>query len=230
MGEYEPNDSRNVTGAGNKLGQNEGNPNTNQGGQHWQQSASSTQPGAPIAADHQQGHGQDPGMRSQAVGQDRGQQQASQSSGGQQQQFQQGGGQMGGASVSSSGSGGATGNQAGGQTGGGSGYQASAAGGLGQQGGQQAGGASRFAGQIREHMEVIGADGVHLGTVDHVDGDRIKLTRRDSGAGYEGGQHTGHHHYLPLGLVAEIEGDRVRLSANADVAYGMEEEEGGQDT
>ena len=34
---------------------------------------------------------------------------------------------------------------------------------------------------IREHMEVIGADGVHLGTVDHVEDDRIKLTRADSG-------------------------------------------------
>ncbi|HET9628827.1 MAG TPA: DUF2171 domain-containing protein [Novosphingobium sp.] len=92
---------------------------------------------------------------------------------------------------------------------------------------QDSGSSSRFAGQIREHMEVIGADGVHLGTVDHVDGDRIKLTRRDSGAGFEEGQHSGHHHYLSLGLVAGIEGDRVRLSANADVAYGMEEEEGG---
>ena len=32
---------------------------------------------------------------------------------------------------------------------------------------------------IREHMEVIGADGVHVGTVDSVDGDRIKLTKSD---------------------------------------------------
>ena len=30
---------------------------------------------------------------------------------------------------------------------------------------------------IKEHMEVIGADGVHVGTVDHIDGDRIKLTK-----------------------------------------------------
>ena len=30
---------------------------------------------------------------------------------------------------------------------------------------------------VREHMEVIGADGVHLGTVDQVEGDRIKLTK-----------------------------------------------------
>jgi len=33
---------------------------------------------------------------------------------------------------------------------------------------------------ISEHMEVIGADGVHVGTVDHVDGDRIKLTKKDA--------------------------------------------------
>ena len=32
---------------------------------------------------------------------------------------------------------------------------------------------------IREHMDVIGADGVHVGTVDKVEGDRIKLTKAD---------------------------------------------------
>jgi hypothetical protein len=74
---------------------------------------------------------------------------------------------------------------------------------------------------IKEHMEVIGADGVHVGTVDRVDGERIKLTRKDSG---EGG-HEGHHHYISLGLVAEVEGDQVRLSANAAVAVTFEEEE-----
>ena len=35
---------------------------------------------------------------------------------------------------------------------------------------------------IREHMEVIGADGVHIGTVDRVEDDRIKLVRADSGS------------------------------------------------
>ena len=74
---------------------------------------------------------------------------------------------------------------------------------------------------IREHMDVIGADGVHVGTVDKVDGDRIKLTKADSGAG----SHEGHHHYISLGLVADVEGDKVRLSANADVAVTFEEEE-----
>ena len=81
--------------------------------------------------------------------------------------------------------------------------------------------------QIREHMEVIGADGVHVGTVDHVDGDRIKLTKADSGAGFEGGSHQGHHHYISKGLIADIECDKVRLSANADVAVTFEEEEKG---
>lgn len=82
--------------------------------------------------------------------------------------------------------------------------------------------------QIREHMEVIGADGVHVGTVDHVDGDRIKLTKKDSGAQVEGGQgaHQGHHHYISVGLVAGVEGDKVRLSATGANAVQFEEEEG----
>jgi hypothetical protein len=77
---------------------------------------------------------------------------------------------------------------------------------------------------IKEHMEVIGADGVHVGKVDRVEGKRIKLTKADSGEG----KHKGHHHYIELGLVAGVEGDKVRLSANADVAVTMEEEEKGQ--
>ena len=77
---------------------------------------------------------------------------------------------------------------------------------------------------IREHMDVIGADGVHVGTVDHIQGDRIKLTKKDSGEG----SHEGHHHFISRGLVADIEGDQVRLSANADVAVTLEEEEAGR--
>ena len=77
---------------------------------------------------------------------------------------------------------------------------------------------------IREHMEVIGADGVHLGTVDRVEDNRIKLIRADSGVGHEQ-----HHHFIPKGLVAEVEGDTVRLSATGDVAADLfEQEESGQ--
>jgi hypothetical protein len=73
---------------------------------------------------------------------------------------------------------------------------------------------------IREHMEVIGADGVHIGTVDRLEDNRIKLVRADSGVA-----HTDHHHYIPRGLVAEVEGDKVRLTARADVVADLFEEE-----
>ena len=71
---------------------------------------------------------------------------------------------------------------------------------------------------IKEHAAVIGADGVHVGTVDHVQGDQIKLTKQDSS--------NEKHHYIPLALVAEIEDGTVRLSANADVAVTFESEAG----
>jgi hypothetical protein len=75
--------------------------------------------------------------------------------------------------------------------------------------------------KIKEHMEVIGADGVHVGKVDRVEGNRIKLTTADSGEG----KHQGHHHFIELGLVADVEGQKVRLSANAAVAVTLEEEQ-----
>jgi hypothetical protein len=74
--------------------------------------------------------------------------------------------------------------------------------------------------EIREHMDVIGADGVHVGTVDRVEGNRIKLTRKDSGEG----SHKGHHHFIDKGLVADVEGDKVRLSAIGAVAITLEDE------
>lgn len=79
---------------------------------------------------------------------------------------------------------------------------------------------------IKPYMEVIGADGVHVGTVDRIENDRIKLTRADSGEG----QHKGHHHFIDLGLVADVEGQKVRLSANAAVAVTLEEERSGKPT
>ena len=60
--------------------------------------------------------------------------------------------------------------------------------------------------RIKEHMEVIGADGVHIGTVDRVENGKIKLIKADSGMG----SHKGHHHYIDLSLVADVEGQKVR--------------------
>ncbi|MFS2155633.1 MULTISPECIES: DUF2171 domain-containing protein [unclassified Rhizobium] len=62
--------------------------------------------------------------------------------------------------------------------------------------------------QVREHMEVIGADGAHVGTVDHMDGtSRIKLTKSDSG--------DGRHHLIPLDWVDHVD-EHVHLTKNAE--------------
>jgi hypothetical protein len=74
--------------------------------------------------------------------------------------------------------------------------------------------------KIRVGMKIIGADGVHVGRVDGIEGRRIKLKKADSGEGF----HKGHHHYIDEGLVADVEGKNVRLSANAAVAVSFEEE------
>ena len=61
---------------------------------------------------------------------------------------------------------------------------------------------------VKEHMEVIAADGMHVGTVDHMDGDtRIKLTKSDS-------DHR-QHHLIPLDWVYHVE-EHVHLTKNAD--------------
>jgi hypothetical protein len=64
---------------------------------------------------------------------------------------------------------------------------------------------------MREHMEVVGSDGQHVGTVDRVAGDRIILTRSDPDAG-------GVHHSLSCTDVDRIEDDRVILEMSADKA------------
>jgi hypothetical protein len=78
--------------------------------------------------------------------------------------------------------------------------------------------------RIKERMEVIGADGVHIGTVDRVEGRRIRLAKADSGEGH----HKGHHHYVDLSFVADVEGQKVRLSAIGAVAVTFEEEKSGK--
>ena len=63
-------------------------------------------------------------------------------------------------------------------------------------------------GQIREHMEVLGSDGEHVGTVDRCAGDRIILTKSDDESG-------GAHHSLMCTVVERIEGDKVILDTTA---------------
>lgn len=63
--------------------------------------------------------------------------------------------------------------------------------------------------QIKEHADVVGSDGVHVGTVDHVANGEIKLTKKDPAAG-------GLHHFIPADFVQSVEGDTVRLDRPAE--------------
>ena len=67
------------------------------------------------------------------------------------------------------------------------------------------------AGRIPDHTPVVGSDGRHLGTVDRVEGEYVKLSRSDPEAG-------GMHHWLPLRIVAGLEAGIVRLSLPASQA------------
>lgn len=67
--------------------------------------------------------------------------------------------------------------------------------------------------RIKEHMEVTNFEGQHLGTVDEVKDDRIKLTRNDS--------EDNMHHYMPLDSVDRIDDNRVYLKQNATVPAGL---------
>jgi hypothetical protein len=66
-------------------------------------------------------------------------------------------------------------------------------------------------GQVHEHQEVVGSDGVHVGTVDKVQGDRILLNKADRDAG-------GHHHSIPVGWIQNV-GEKVEISKTADQAH-----------
>ena len=66
--------------------------------------------------------------------------------------------------------------------------------------------------QIREHMSVVDAEGTQIGTVDAFENDQIKLTRS--------GSSDGQHHYLPIDRVAGIEGDTIRLHESGQSVFG----------
>jgi len=64
--------------------------------------------------------------------------------------------------------------------------------------------------QKGEHMQVKDANGEHVGTVDHVEGDQLKLTRS--------GSPDGQHHYVPLEQVESMDEVAVYLNvAHSDL-------------
>ncbi|HET7708610.1 MAG TPA: DUF2171 domain-containing protein [Sphingomicrobium sp.] len=66
-------------------------------------------------------------------------------------------------------------------------------------------------GQVRDHMEVVGADNQRVGTVDRVAGDKMILTRSDEEAG-------GAHHSVPCTMIDRIEDNQVILDCDAEQA------------
>jgi hypothetical protein len=60
--------------------------------------------------------------------------------------------------------------------------------------------------QIKEHMEVIGNDGLQVGVIDRVEAGEIRLTKNDSPDGL--------HHFLPLANVEYVD-DRVHLNRSS---------------
>ena len=66
--------------------------------------------------------------------------------------------------------------------------------------------------RIKEHMEVTDADGEHVGTVDKVEDEKIKLTKTDSS--------DAQHHYLDLEDVDRLEDNRVYLKKGANIPGG----------
>jgi hypothetical protein len=66
--------------------------------------------------------------------------------------------------------------------------------------------------QVREHMEVVGSDGEHVGTVDRLSGDRIILTKTDQDA-------SGVHHSVPSSWIRSVDEQRVTLEKTADDAH-----------
>ena len=67
--------------------------------------------------------------------------------------------------------------------------------------------------RIKEHMEVTDCNGQHVGTVDEVKDDAIKLTKSDSGDDM--------HHFLSMDDVEKIDDNRVDLTQGARIPQGL---------
>lgn len=73
-----------------------------------------------------------------------------------------------------------------------------------------------YLGHIEPRAEIIGADGVHVGTVDHVDGNSIALAESgDDGA----------VRHISGDVVVGVEDGAVRLNVNAEDVVVFEPED-----
>jgi hypothetical protein len=66
---------------------------------------------------------------------------------------------------------------------------------------------------IVAQAEILGSCGNHVGTVDHLEGDFIKLTKEDSA--------DGRHHYLPVAAVADIQDGKITTVVNRTATLSL---------
>ncbi len=67
--------------------------------------------------------------------------------------------------------------------------------------------------RIKEHMEIADNSGQHIGTVDEVVDDRIKLTKSDSSDGA--------HHFIAIDQIDRIDDNRIYLKQGTPVPMGV---------
>lgn len=67
--------------------------------------------------------------------------------------------------------------------------------------------------RIKEHMEVADQAGQHIGTVDEVVDDRIKLTKTDSDDAA--------HHFIAVDQVDRIDANRIYLKQGTPIPIGV---------
>lgn len=77
---------------------------------------------------------------------------------------------------------------------------------------------------IKPDMRIVAADGIQIGTVDGMDGMRIRLTKLD--AAHVALPDDARQCYLPIGLVVAVRGDTVCLAATAQNTRDLFEELG----
>jgi hypothetical protein len=73
--------------------------------------------------------------------------------------------------------------------------------------GCDANGESKGVSGIQEHMDVYASCGKKVGVVDRIEGNSIKLTRKDSP--------DGQHHFVPLSWVGRVHDRHVHLTKNS---------------
>jgi len=66
--------------------------------------------------------------------------------------------------------------------------------------------------EIKEHTQVVASCGTHVGVVDHLDGERIKLAKSDPESG-------GKHHSIPLEWVDKVDANKVVLTKNHEEVF-----------